>query len=172
MKINSDIEKDSTTGSIIFCYSWSQWLFHLTRLLLGGVFIYASYDKILHPQAFALAVYNYQLLPDALINITALLLPWLELLLGLCLFFSIWLPGAAVTGTGLLSIFLGALIFNQIRGLNIHCGCFSTEVAEGPAGWGTVLRDIGFFIASIYLLLSIFLPGCRSEKTSHPRPKK
>jgi len=169
MKSDADRGKITTPGTIAPFCTWPRWLFHLSRLLLGVVFIYASYDKILHPQAFALAVYNYQLLPDAFINITALLLPWLELLLGLCLIFSIWLPGAAVTGTGLLFVFLGALIVNQIRGLDIHCGCFSTEVTEGPAGWGTVLRDIGFFIASLYLLLSLFLPGRRGENITRSK---
>jgi hypothetical protein len=135
----------------------SRWLFHIFRLMLGLVFIYASYDKILHPQAFALAVYNYQFLPDAVINLVALILPWLELFLGLCLLFSIWLPGATVTAVSLLVVFLGALVFNQIRGLDMHCGCFSTETKKGPAGLGTVLRDLGFLVISLYLLIVVFL---------------
>ena len=135
--------------------SCSRWLFHLFRLILGLVFVYASYDKILHPQAFALAVYNYQLLPEAVINFVALTLPWLELFLGLCLLFSIWLPGATVVAAGLLVVFLGALAFNQIRGLDMHCGCFSTETKDGPAGLGTVLRDLGFLAISLHLLIVV-----------------
>ncbi len=65
------------------------------RLLLGGIFVFASIDKILHPAAFADAVYNYQILPDSLINLTAVFLPWLELILGGCLIAGVWLPGAA-----------------------------------------------------------------------------
>lgn len=103
------------------------------RLVLGVVFLYASYDKILHPQAFAQAVFNYQILPDAAVNLAALVLPWLELFLGLCLVAGLWLPGATVTSTGLLAVFIGALVFNQIRGLDIHCGCFSTETTAGTA---------------------------------------
>ena len=60
------------------------------RLILGGVFVFASIDKILHPAAFAEAVYNYQILPDNLINLTAIVLPWLELVLG-SLLISSWL---------------------------------------------------------------------------------
>ncbi len=133
------------------------YLFHICRIFLGVVFVYASYDKILHPQAFALAVYNYQIVPDPFINMTALLLPWLELLLGLCLLAGVWLPGVTVIGSGLMIVFIGALVFNQMRGLDIHCGCFSTEVTEGPAGVGTVLRDVGFLAVSLYLLLYVFL---------------
>jgi hypothetical protein len=33
-------------------------VFQALRLLMGAVFLYASYDKILHPQAFAQAIYN------------------------------------------------------------------------------------------------------------------
>ncbi len=75
------------------------------RLILAGIFIYASLDKIAHPAAFAKDVYNYQILPDALINLTALVLPWLELFLGLCLLAGIWLPGAVLTVSGLLIVF-------------------------------------------------------------------
>lgn len=126
-------------------------MFHALRLLLGAVFLYASYDKILHPEAFAQAVFNYQILPDVAVNLTALTLPWLELLLGLCLIAGIWLPGATAMSTGLLAIFLGALVFNQIRGLDIHCGCFSTETSDGPAGLWTVARDAAFLVIAFFL---------------------
>lgn len=150
-------------GTALSGRNWPQWLFLLCRLLLGLVFVYASYDKILHPQAFALAVFNYQIVPEPTINLIALILPWLELLLGLCLLFAVWLPGATVLGAGLLIVFLGALIYNQSRGLNMHCGCFSTEVQEGPAGLGTVLRDLVFLAVSLYLLVYVMFANQRSE---------
>ena len=132
-------------------------IFLTSRSLLGAVFLIASYDKILTPEAFAQAVYNYQILPDAAVNLAALILPWLELLLGLCLIAGVWLPGATVLSTGLLGIFIGALVFNQMRGLDIHCGCFSTETTDGPADLGTVARDVGFLAISIYLTVKVFL---------------
>ncbi|MFH0998672.1 MAG: cation diffusion facilitator family transporter [Pseudomonadota bacterium] len=122
------------------------------RLILGGVFIYASWDKILHPAAFAEAVFNYQLLPSQLINLMALVLPWLELILGVLLLSGIWTPGA-VLGVNLLMItFLGALIINTARGLNISCGCFSTETTSSGLSWWVVLRDVFFLYLSGYLL--------------------
>jgi len=131
-------------------------IFIVLRLFLGAVFIYASYDKILHPQAFVQAVYNYRILPDALVNVTALVLPWLELILGLCLATGFWLPGATMISTGLLMIFIGSLVFNQMRGLDISCGCFSTQTTEGPADLWTVVRDLIFLAVSIYLTLVVF----------------
>jgi cation diffusion facilitator family transporter len=130
--------------------------YHGLRLLLGAVFLFASYDKILHPQAFAQTVYNYQILPDGLVNLAAMILPWMELLLGICLIGGVWLPGATVVSTGLLALFIGALVFNQMRGLDIHCGCFSSESSDGPVGLWTVARDVTFLVFSAGLSLIIF----------------
>ena len=127
----------------------------LARLILGGIFIYAGYDKILHPAAFAKAVYNYQILPDGLINLTTIILPWLELVLGSFLIIGIWLPGTAVMSNLLLLTFTGALFFNMARGLDIGCGCFSTT-AESAINLWTVLRDISFLIPAVYLFYVTF----------------
>jgi hypothetical protein len=135
-------------------------VFHCLRLALGVLWLYASHDKILHPQAFAEAVYNYQILPDAAVNLAALTLPWLELLLGLGLISARWLPGATAVSTGLLWVFISALAFNQMRGLDIHCSCFSTESTGGPAGFWTLARDAGFLALSMDLTLEVyFFPG-------------
>jgi len=132
--------------------AWPRRFALTARLILGGVFIYASFDKILHPAAFAEAVFNYQILPAQLINLMALILPWLELILGVLLLSGIWVSGA-VLGVNLLMVtFLAALVFNTARGLNISCGCFSTETtSSGLSGW-VVLRDVFFFSLSAYLL--------------------
>jgi len=136
----------------------------VARLILAGIFIYASLDKIAHPAAFAKDVYNYQILPDVLINLTALVLPWLELFLGLCLLGGIWLPGAVLTANGLLIVFLAALVFNMARGLDINCGCFSTgsEAPAMSAGW-YLLRDMGFFAMGIFLFYAVFLHRWRER---------
>ena len=126
------------------------------RLILAGVFIYASYDKILRPAPFAEAVYNYQILPENLIHIAALVLPWLELLLGLLLLAGVWMPGAVIGVNLLMVTFLSAIAFNLYRGLDIACGCFSTEsTGAGISGW-EILRDSSFLILSGYLLWFIF----------------
>lgn len=127
------------------------------RLSLGAVFLYSSIDKIAHPEAFAQIVHRYQLLPDALINLCALILPWLELLLAACLISGVWLPGAVLWANALLWLFFAALLFNHLRGLDIHCGCFSTSVqaGEAPIFW-YLLRDGLFLLASGYLLTHLW----------------
>ncbi len=89
------------------------------RLLLGGIFIYASVDKILYPAGFAQTIHNYQLLPDILVNITAVVLPWIELFLGLFLILGLWLPGAAVL-TNLL-LLGGFVLFKTFWGARAGC---------------------------------------------------
>ncbi|MBF0227264.1 MAG: DoxX family membrane protein [Desulfobacterales bacterium] len=125
------------------------------RLFLAGVFIYASIDKIIHPTAFSKAVFNYQILPDVLINFTAITLPWVELVLGILLIFNIWMPGTIFISTGLLMIFITAIIFNLARGLDINCGCFSTS-ADDPMSALTMLRDFSFIIPAFFLLFITF----------------
>ena len=144
--------------------NWKKSIFLMCRLILGGVFIYASVDKILHPAAFAEAVYNYKILPDALINLTAIILPWLELILGVFLILGLWLPGAALLSNLLLLTFFGALVFNLARGLDIHCGCFSTsqEATLNLCMCLYIIRDGIFLLLGFYLLLHIFFEKRRS----------
>ena len=133
-------------------------LFIAARLILGGVFLYAGFEKILHPAAFAEIIFNYRILPDVLTPFAAVVLPWLEVFVGLALFLGMWLPGAVFLCNLLLVIFLGALAFNLTRGLAIHCGCFGTNFREGshePMAW-YLARDAVFFIPAFYLFMHIF----------------
>lgn len=128
------------------------------RLILGAVFVYASIDKILHPADFAKAVYNYQILPDFLINLTAIILPWLELVLGLFLITGVFREGCVGIVTVLLLVFLGAMIFNLARGLDIHCGCFSVStdgISNASTAW-YVFRDGLFLLPALYLFHRTF----------------
>jgi uncharacterized membrane protein YphA (DoxX/SURF4 family) len=143
----------------------------LLRILIGAVFLYASYDKILHPGDFARAVHNYQILPAAAVNPVGVVLPWMELLLGIFLVMGAWLPGATVLSTLLLAVFNGALIFNLTRGLDVSCGCFSTQIAGSPATWWTAAGDLALLTVSIYLSVLVFssppdAPGPR-DNASH-----
>jgi uncharacterized membrane protein YphA (DoxX/SURF4 family) len=126
-------------------------LYHFIRLVMAGVFIYASIDKIIHPDLFAEAVYNYQVLPGYLVNLTALILPWLELTLGTCLLINRWMAGASALTAMLMALFVGIMIFNLARGLDISCGCFSTAPGEDPITMVTLTRDLLFLIFSLTL---------------------
>ena len=139
----------------------SQIIYYGPRLILGVVFIYTSFDKILHPALFAKIVYNYQILPDGLINSTALVLPWLEFIMGIFLIIGLWMPGTVVLCNILLVSYLGALLFNLARGLDISCGCFSTSTESSINIWD-VLWDASFLLLSVYLFFVVFGPRSTS----------
>lgn len=120
------------------------------RVALGCVFIYASLDKIRHPELFAEAVYNYQLLPEVAVNMVAISLPWLELVSGLFVLLGIWTRGSILLLGGMMLTFFGALGINLARGLDIHCGCFTTQNAD-PMTILTFFRDGLFLLLASYL---------------------
>lgn len=128
----------------------------LLRLAVGLLFLAASWDKLLHPQAFARIIEGYQILPDALVPAAAVLLPWLEVLVGALLVCNIWTPGAAFLANALLLGFWASLTINWARGLDINCGCFSTAAEGGGHMAWYFLRDSAFLVLGSALLWSVF----------------
>ncbi len=126
------------------------WTFRLLRWLLGAVFIYAGWIKIIDPHGFALNIYHYQLLSDRAVNLAALLLPWLEVIAGIAL---IALPthrrGAAGWILIMLIIFTGAILISLHRGLDISCGCLSTGPDAARIGWRKVIENTGLIALAI-----------------------
>ncbi len=139
----------------------------LCRLALGGIFIYASLDKIAHPRAFAGIVANYAVLPDWLVTLPALALPWLELLAGLLLVAGIWTRSAAAMLSLLLLAFMLVLAFNALRGVDLSCGCFSTSAADRENAWVLVGRDLLILLPGVVILLF-----GREQETPHPDQAK
>ena len=135
------------------------------RLILGGVFALASLDKIFHPLAFAKSISNYQILPEQLVNLVAIILPWVELILGALLIFGIWLPGAITLVNLLLAVFFTALVFNTARGLNVDCGCFTLSATESPSTTWYFIRDTFFLLLSGYLFYrTLVKPSQRTDE--------
>ena len=142
-----------------------RFFYHGVRLILGVIFIYASYDKILNPKAFAEVVYNYQILPDKLINLTAIFLPWLEIMIGVFLIVGFWMPGTVIWCNILLVTYIGALGYNLAKGLNINCGCFSTTKGS-PISIEHLLWDAVFLALSGYLFFFVFVKRTSGNKRS------
>lgn len=129
---------------------WRNWAILGLRLFCGVLFIYAAYDKILHPLAFSDTVFNYHLLPRQLVNIFSLWLPWLELVAGIMLVAGIWGRACAALLSGMMLMFLVAIGQAVFRGIDIHCGCFTQNGdATDPVSFLTIARDIAFLIATL-----------------------
>jgi uncharacterized membrane protein YphA (DoxX/SURF4 family) len=114
----------------------------LVRMVLGAVFIYASWDKIAHPAEFARAVANYQILPLQLVSPAALFLPWLEMICGICLLIGWITRGSALIIATLLAVFIAALAYSIFRGLDIQCGCFSLSTDTAVPLYLDIVRDV------------------------------
>lgn len=120
----------------------------LIRVVLGFVFIYASFDKIIDPMAFAGIVHNYQILPDILISPLALVLPWLEFVCGALLITGVLTRASSLIIIIMLVVFMAALVYNGSRGLDIACGCFSTDASSTESVMQLLIRDAVFIVMS------------------------
>jgi putative oxidoreductase len=127
----------------------SPWLTVRVQIALGVFFVAAALPKVVDPPGFAHMIYNYRIVPGALVNLMALVMPWLELLAGLALILGIWTRTSAALIGALLGVFVVAISFNLARGNAIDCGCFDVasagkSVAERITDmWWVVIRDVG-----------------------------
>jgi putative oxidoreductase len=135
-----------------------------TRWLLGLVFIASALGKIADPAGFADNVAAYRLLPVYAINVFALVLPWVELLVGLSLVNGVAYRSGALLATVMSIVFLAAVTSAMARGLDIDCGCFT--VAKSRVGWGLISRDIVFLGASLLVLLGTAPTEDKSRETA------
>jgi putative oxidoreductase len=131
----------------------------LLAWILGALFIFAGAIKIIDPVAFYHDIGQYHLLPPALAWAVALLLPGMELLLGLALFIR---RDRALAARGLVLLmltFLAVLGISAIRGLDLDCGCFGNSFR---------LSDYRLIFLRDVLILAALIPLCRK---GHPTQK-
>ena len=122
------------------------------RLVLGIVFIYASYDKILDPSKFARDISNYHFVPFGLENTVAIILPWLELFIGIGIVLGIYIDGNTLLSAFLLLLFNFLIFQAMVRGFNIECGC---GLKEGElVGWRKLIENFTLFGGACLILLA------------------
>lgn len=126
----------------------------LCRIIFGSIFIYASLDKIAHPDQFARIIYNYHLVPGSLVNLCALILPVTEFLAGAFLILGILYRGSLNYLVIMMVIFMIAIGINVIRGVNLECGCFTVSSKAKNAGIELIIRDIIMLIPGLILMVS------------------
>jgi uncharacterized membrane protein YphA (DoxX/SURF4 family) len=149
------------------------------RLLLGGIFVYAGYAKLVYPNhnlwpffilkfsvstnlsTFAFQVESYKVVGAAGASLVAHTLPFVEIVLGLLLLigwkFRIW----AAMMTAILAGFLTLVTRAYLLHMEINCGCFGTPE---PLTGMTVLRD-GALVA-LALAMTIF--AFQEARSPHP----
>ncbi len=149
------------------------------RLLLGGIFVYAGYAKLVYPNhnlwpyfmlkfsvstnlsTFAFQVESYRVLGAEGASFVAHTLPFVEIVLGLLLLigwkFRIW----AAMVTAILAGFLTLVTRAYLLHMEINCGCFGTPE---PLTGMTVLRDSALVALAVVMTIFAF----QEARKPHP----
>lgn len=126
----------------------------LVRLAVGVAFIWASAYKIIEPGTFAKSIWYYHMVPGSLINLMALILPWLELIAGVCLIVGVLYRGSVIAVNGMTIVFILAISSAIYRGIDIDCGCFKAAQSSGDNAWESLLWDFLLIAGTIQLYFS------------------
>ena len=153
----------------------------LGRLLIGGIFVYAGYAKLVYPNhnlwpwfmlkfsvsanlsTFAFQVESYKILGAVTSSFVAHTLPFVEIVLGLLLLIGWRLRIWATIVSTILVGFLGAVTRAYLLHMDINCGCFGTPE---PLTFMTVLRD------SALVLLALVMTVFAFQEARKPHPWK
>lgn len=117
---------------------------------LGSMFVYSASLKFAHYHRARGALMAYRVLPDRLALAGGALLPWLEVLTGVLLLFSLLPPAgplmAAILGAGF--TYGSARVLG--RGASVPCGC--TASGSEPVSRTTLFRAVAIVVSAVALL--------------------
>lgn len=128
---------------------WTALSYHLLRLFISGLFLFAAAEKINHPDAFLQTVLGYELVPVWCAPLVVVLVPYAELLAAGALLLRIWERGAWLALFGLNIVFMAALSSLLLRGIQVGCGCFGDMSLGGHTPGQALLRDALFLLAML-----------------------
>ena len=126
-----------------FRRDWPAWL-------VGAVLVLAGLLKTGRPLPFGRIVEGYRVLPALAVPAVAVVLPWLEVLVGALLCATQLRLGAAAAATALSGGFLLAGGSVLIRGLETECGCFGGW--SGSVGLLSLAIEVALFGAAVTAL--------------------
>lgn len=132
------------------------WIGLAARLVTGGVWIVAGLIKLPDPAGSVRAVRAYDLLPESVVPTVGLVLPLLEVVVGLCLVLGLLTRTMAVVSALLFVAFIIGIASAWARGLEIDCGCFGGggQLEGASAKYpGEIARDVGLLLASLWLVV-------------------
>jgi putative oxidoreductase len=137
--------------------SKSKYFILVLRIIIGAVFIYAAWGKLMHPADFGRAMNSYQMMPVKFIGFFAVVMPWIELISGTFLVFGILKKGSSFIILIMLFSFMAGLGQAWARGLSIDCGCFDVTPGTEDKGTGYLLirffQDLAMFVAALVIYI-------------------
>jgi len=106
----------------------------IIRLIIGGVFAYSGWEKLMSPvENFIAVIDQYQFIPANLIPAVAFTVPWLALIFGVYLVLGFVTRVSAIVLSVLLVVFVTLLGRAIAMNLPItECGCFGSGVTLAP----------------------------------------
>lgn len=129
------------------------------RLILGTLLVITGALKVGHAPELAAAIAGFRLLPPAVIAPLALLLPFLEILIGGYLVVGLFTRITAWIACAQLALYAAAIASAVVRGIAANCGCFGpNDVAV--ADWPHVAFDLS--LAVVAAILALYAPGAFS----------
>lgn len=137
---------------------WSESVLLLVvRVALGGVFLYAAWNKLIDPQYFAESVKAFGIIPlDRALHLavlTTFLVPWTEVFTGLALVVGVRTRAAGLLLSAMLLVFTAAIVSAIVAGKKLECGCFGelSWPCAGPVGACHVVRNAVLLVASLLI---------------------
>ena len=117
------------------------------------MFIFYGISKIADPTQFANEIGNYGMMPEFIVQLMAIIIPWLELLVGVLLLFGMYQNENGIIATILLVLFTIAVAYAFASGLDISCGCSGSDGGQ-KVGWLKILQNIGLIILTSVLSIT------------------
>ena len=121
------------------------------RIIVGATLVVAGVTKAPHQWELVDLINGYGILPAALSQAYGLLLPWAEIVAGVCLILGLFTRYAAAMSILMFASFTVANSVSLARGATYCSQCFG-ELTE-LRSWQALLLDIAFLAMSVQILL-------------------
>ncbi|QTN32235.1 DoxX family membrane protein [Akkermansiaceae bacterium] len=131
------------------------------RVAMGAYFTYAGGEKLFVSglDRFAVDIANYKLVGEGMSVAVAYILPWAEIVAGICFMLGVLRKGSWLAMFGFVTVFALAVGSAWWRGLDIRCGCTGGE--EKITYWAKAVEFLAYYSS----LAFIAWVGSRGRKT-------
>lgn len=148
-------------GILFFMFRKKRFSVISSQIIIGSIFIIASFSKIGDPHGLSVIIKSYGILPNSMATLASYVMPWVELLSGISLVLGV-MPKYGAGIIFLMNIgFIPSLIYRtfveasknaiSIFQVGFDCGC---GLGENLA-WVLIIRDVGFTLMAILILMEI-----------------
>ncbi len=128
----------------------------IARIIVGYIFLSYGIGKIANPTLFVSEIANYDMVPNFSLNIIAMILPWVETICGVLLITGVKVRANSVITASMMFVFVIAVIAAMARGLDINCGCSSTNPQK--VGFPKLIENLVLLAISIF---NLYFPKSR-----------